>query len=167
MTRNDILSYLDSPRKPEASDPLHRFIGTYNLRRINITNFFKWLYYPDILPSANRPIPDVVKNIAKLMRTEISTIKPTALWTEEDDYLFLKFCPSVRDKTYHTIARDSSCRPSELLRLRIKNINFMLTVDKKQYAQITVNGKTGTRNIPLFNSVPYQGMVKCTSSTKE
>jgi hypothetical protein len=88
------------------------------------------------------------------MHKEISTIKPTDLWTEEDDYLFLKFYPSVRDNAYHTITRDSSCRPSEILRLR-KDINFVLTVDKKQYAQITVNGKTGTRNIPLFNSVPY------------
>jgi hypothetical protein len=34
-------------------------------------------------------------------------------------------------------------------------LNFMLTVDKKQYAQITVNGKTGTRNIPLFFCIPY------------
>jgi hypothetical protein len=31
----------------------------------------------------------------------------------------------------------------------------MLTIDKKQYAQITVNGKTGTRNIPLFSSIPF------------
>ena len=30
-TRDDILSYLDSFRKPEASDPLHKWIGTYNL----------------------------------------------------------------------------------------------------------------------------------------
>lgn len=31
MTRDDILSYLDSFRKPEATDPLHKWIGTYNL----------------------------------------------------------------------------------------------------------------------------------------
>src|SRR5919107_3565389 len=32
ITRNDILSYLDSLRRPEASDPQHKWIGTYNLR---------------------------------------------------------------------------------------------------------------------------------------
>jgi hypothetical protein len=29
MTREDILLYLDSLGKPEASDPLHKWIGTY------------------------------------------------------------------------------------------------------------------------------------------
>lgn len=48
MTRDDILSYLDSFRKPEATDPLHKWIGTYNLYRIHLQRFFKWLYSPDI-----------------------------------------------------------------------------------------------------------------------
>jgi uncharacterized protein YihD (DUF1040 family) len=34
MTRDDILLYLDSCRKPENEDPLHKWIGTYNIRRI-------------------------------------------------------------------------------------------------------------------------------------
>ena len=34
MTREDILSYLDSLRKPEDSDPYHKWIGTYNLRSV-------------------------------------------------------------------------------------------------------------------------------------
>ena len=33
-TRDDILLYLDSCRKPENEDPLHKWIGTYNIRRI-------------------------------------------------------------------------------------------------------------------------------------
>lgn len=32
---------------------------------------------------------------------------------------------------------------------------FKLTSDKKQYAEILVNGKTGTRHIPLIDSIPY------------
>jgi hypothetical protein len=71
MTRNDVLGYLDSLRKPEASDPMHKWIGTFNLRRIHLIRFFKWLYYPTILPSKNRPIPDVVKDIPKLKRREV------------------------------------------------------------------------------------------------
>ena len=34
MKRDDVLAYLDSLRKPEVSDPYHKWIGTYNLRRI-------------------------------------------------------------------------------------------------------------------------------------
>jgi hypothetical protein len=34
MTRDDILAYFDSIKRPEESDPLHKWIGTYNLRRV-------------------------------------------------------------------------------------------------------------------------------------
>jgi hypothetical protein len=50
MTRNDILDYLDNLCRPEASDPEHKWIGTYNLRRIYFLRFFKWLYNPDLNP---------------------------------------------------------------------------------------------------------------------
>jgi integrase len=73
----------------------------------------------------------------------------------EDDSLFLKYCPNARDRCYHAMSRDSACRPHELLKLRIKDVVFKLTPDKKQYAQILVNGKTGTRHIPLIDSIPY------------
>jgi len=53
------------------------------------------------------------------------------------------------------MSRDSAARPHELLRLRIKDVVFKLTPDKKQYAEILVNGKTGTRLIPLIDSIPY------------
>jgi hypothetical protein len=41
------------------------------------------------------------------------------------------------------------------LKLRIKDITFKVTPDKKQYAEILVNGKTGTRHIPLIDSIPH------------
>ncbi|MFZ0895640.1 MAG: hypothetical protein WAZ77_14180, partial [Candidatus Nitrosopolaris sp.] len=48
MTREDILCYLDKCRKPENSDPLHKWIGSYNIKRITLMRFFKWLYYPNV-----------------------------------------------------------------------------------------------------------------------
>jgi integrase/recombinase XerD len=154
MSRDDVIMYLNSLHKSESEDPQHRFKGTYNYRLVCFIRFFKWLYSPDNSPDT-RATPAVMQNIPRLRRKEITTIKPSDLWTEEDDALFLKYCDNKRDKAYHTISRDSSCRPSEILGLKIKDLNFMLTVDKKQYAQITVNGKTGTRNIPLFSCIPY------------
>jgi hypothetical protein len=50
MTRQDIIAFLDSFRKPDSSDPLHKWIGTYNTYRMHLLRFFKWLYYPDIEP---------------------------------------------------------------------------------------------------------------------
>jgi integrase/recombinase XerD len=52
------------------------------------------------------------------------------------------------------MSRDTSCRPHELLTLKLKDIVFK-TVDKYQYAQVVVNGKTGSRSIPLIQSLPY------------
>ncbi len=53
------------------------------------------------------------------------------------------------------MARDSAARSHELLKLRIKELFFKLTPDKKQYAEVLLNGKTGSRSIPLISSIPY------------
>src|SRR5690349_15523545 len=153
VTKDNLVSFLDSFRKPEDIDSLHKWVGTYNIYRIHLTRFFKWLYYPDLEPD-KRPKPGIVENISTLKRKEQSIYKPTDLWTEEDDKVFLRYCPTKRIKCYHTISRDTSCRPHEILRLKIKDIVFK-TASNHQYAEVLVNGKTGTRHIPLINSIPY------------
>ncbi len=149
------LCNLDSFRKPETIDPLHKWIGTYNIFRIHLMRFFRWLQSPDIEHN-KRPRPSVIENIPKLKRKEVSIYKPTDLWSAEDHSLFLTYCPKSRDKCYHAMAHDSACRPSELLKLKIKDVVFKITPDKtKQYAEVQLSGKTGTRSVPLFNSIPY------------
>jgi integrase len=153
ITRNDVISFLDSYRRSETTDPLHKWIGTYNLFRIYLLRFFKWLYYPDI--NANdRPKPVVVENIPRLKRKEQSIYKPTDLWAAEDNLLFLKYCPTERMKCFHAISCDTGCRPHEILKLRIRDIAFK-NAGGKQYAEVLVNGKTGSRHIPLIDSIPY------------
>ena len=115
--------------------------------------FFKWLYYPDIEP-IRRSKPSVIENIAQLKRKEKSIYKPSDLWTQQDDLLFLKYCPTKRERCYHAISRDSSCRPHEILKLKIRDIAFK-TTGNYQYAEALVNGKTGSRPIPLIDSIPY------------
>ena len=39
MTRDDIIAYLNNCRKSEEIDPLHKWIGTYNTRRIYMLRF--------------------------------------------------------------------------------------------------------------------------------
>src|ERR671919_1528050 len=126
----------------------------YNLYRIHLIRFFKWLYSPDVEPD-KRAKPSVIENIPQLKRKEKSIYKPTDLWTSEDDLLFLKYCPSKRMKCFHTMAKDTSCRPHELLKLRIKDVTFKIAPDKSQYAEATVNGKTGNRQLVLIDSIPY------------
>ena len=84
--RADILHYLDRSRKPEDQDPLHKWIGSYNVKRIILIRFFKWLYYPLCNPqkrtefSATERKPECIMDIPKLKRKEVSCYKPSDLW---------------------------------------------------------------------------------------
>ena len=48
LTRLNVLSFLDKFRKTEDRDPLHKWIGTYNLKREILRQFFTWLNDPNI-----------------------------------------------------------------------------------------------------------------------
>jgi integrase len=96
-----------------------------------------------------------MNGIKRLARMEKSAYKPSDLWTEEEHEIFLKYCPSARDKAFHSMAYDTSARPSELLGLRIGDIFFRKAADGKQYAEIVVTGKTKSRTLPLIFSLPY------------
>jgi hypothetical protein len=66
-----------------------------------------------------------------------------------------KYCNSKRLKCYHAISRDTSARPHELTSLRIKDVQFRQNADGTQFVEVPVHGKTGSRFLPLFNSLPY------------
>jgi integrase len=153
LIRSNILEFLDSLRRTETQDPMHKWIGTYNIYRIHLLRFFKWLYYPDVEPD-RRSKRSVIENIPRLRRKETSIYKPSDLWTQQDDLLFMKYCPTKREKCYHAISRDTSCRPHKLVKLKIRDVVFKIT-GNYQYAEILVNGKTGSRPIPLIDSIPY------------
>jgi hypothetical protein len=40
LKRAGVIAFLDSLRKTEARDPMHKWVGTYNLRRIYLLRFF-------------------------------------------------------------------------------------------------------------------------------
>jgi hypothetical protein len=75
--------------------------------------------------------------IAKLKRKEVSCYKPSDLWSQEDDLVFLKWVTNKLDRSYHTMARDLSARHHEILNLKIKDISFK-TTGNKQYAEVLV-----------------------------
>jgi integrase len=155
LTRQDIVGFLDHFRKPESADPLHKWVGTHETTRIYLLRFFKWLHRPnDDIAYKKRPTPGVMQHISKIKRKETSIYKPTDLWTEEDDMIFYKYCPSVRDRCWHAVSRDTGCRPHEMLKLKIKDVVVQQLENGYQVARITVNGKTGTRHVRLNNSYP-------------
>jgi predicted nucleic acid-binding Zn ribbon protein len=94
--------------------------------------------------------------IKKLPRQEKSPYKPSSLWDAREHSIFLKYCPSSRDRCYHAMANDMSARPHEILNLKIKDIVFKVTEDGTQYAEVLITGgKTKPRTVPLIDSIPY------------
>jgi hypothetical protein len=45
--------------------------------------------------------------------------------------IFLKYCPSIRDRCYHALAIDISTHPYEILKLKIHKIIFEKAKDGK------------------------------------
>jgi site-specific recombinase XerD len=159
MDKNDITSFLNSYRKPEMLDPLHKWINTYNVRLAIICKFFKWLYGSqfDGLPGATTStIPPIISGIKRLRRKEKSSYQAKDLWTNQDDAIFLNYCEDKRLNCYHAMARDTSGRPHELLKIRVGDMMYKMT-GTASYAEVTIGkgGKTESRTVPLTNSIPY------------
>jgi hypothetical protein len=97
-----------------------------------------------------------MRGVKKLPRQEKSPYKPSDLWDTREHSIFLKYCPSKRDRCYHAMANDMSARPHEILNLKIKDVIFKMTQEEKQYAEILIRGgKTKPRTLPLIDSLPY------------
>src|SRR5918911_3677682 len=59
MTKQDILSYLNSLKRSVLEDPTHKWIGSYNGRQMILNKFFRWLYDP------NEPNPNNIRDKVK------------------------------------------------------------------------------------------------------
>ena len=117
MTKQDILTYLNSLRKPISEDPLQKWIGSYNSRQIILNKFLRWLYNSDEPDSRKRITPAVMNGVKQLPKKDATTYNNSDLWNETEQALFLKYCPSKRDRCYFAMANDTSARPHELLGL--------------------------------------------------
>jgi hypothetical protein len=84
MSKQDILEYLTSLRKPLNEDPSHRWIGSYNGRQAVFLKFFKWLYYREESDFRKRDIPECVQGIKKLNRKEKTPYKSSDIWNSRE-----------------------------------------------------------------------------------
>jgi integrase/recombinase XerD len=95
FTRADVVAYMNYFKKDESEDPKHKWICTHNTNFVNVIKFFRWLYSPNIGPK-ERPKPEVILNLPRLKRREISGYDPSDMWNAEDNFIFLKYCPKAR-----------------------------------------------------------------------
>lgn len=156
ITKADIEAYLYGLRKSTITDPDQGWISTYNQRLTTFLKFYKWLNYRHISPSRLRPKPALLEGIPFLQRKELTPVKASDLWTQEEDKVFLKYCDDDRMKLFHTMADDTSARPHELLALRIGDVKIKNT-NGRIYGEVEIGrgGKTKSRTVPLIISLPY------------
>ena len=107
MAKQDILNYLNSVRKSINEDEIQRWIGSYNVRQIILNKFFRWLYNPDEPDQRKRVTPKIMSGIKQLARKEKTLYKNSDLWISNEHAIFLKYCPSKRDKAFHAMANDT------------------------------------------------------------
>jgi len=149
VTKEDIQRYFNSLR---TSDPKHKWKGYWNLLRVAIPRFFKWLYYPDIPPKErNRLKLDILPYIPEMRRKE-KTYKPEDMWDIGDSELFFKYCPDPRIICYHSIAHATGARPHEILGLTIGDIIWPADRTPPYF---TVRGKTGQRTLRMYRFENY------------
>jgi integrase len=143
-------SWFKKPFKEVKREDIERFfesISDYSecykatFRRI-IKPFFRWLYgyekgmgYPEVVEWI---YGGVNKNERKL---------PNILTMEEITKM-VEVCDNLRDRALVSFLYESGCRASEILDLKIKDVNF-----DEYGAYLIVNGKTGSRRIRLISSV--------------
>lgn len=65
MTREDVPSYLDSLRRPEESDPLRKWIGICNLRRMSLSEYLA--YHAEWIPLKWKQVMELDEKYAKLL----------------------------------------------------------------------------------------------------
>ena len=156
MTKADILLHLNGFRKSEQEDPKERWKGTFSQRVIVIGKFMRWLYNPDEPDARKRVTPPCMVGIRQLKRKRKTLYEPSDVWVEQDYAVFLRYCPSKRDRCYVAVNKDTAARPHELLKLNVGDIRLKVApTTGKQYCELVISGKTGTRSVVLTNSLPY------------
>lgn len=156
VKREDFTDFQYSLKKPATEDHLHHWIGTYNQYLRNAKPFYRYLNDPDKEPK-DRQLPEYLVGINQIHRKELTTYQPSDMWTEEEDLIFLKYCQDPRIKLYHTMARDTSGRPHELLVKRIGELKEEVDLNGVQYLETSIGagGKTKPRKVAIYSAYPY------------
>ena len=110
--------------------------------KTSLRRFFRWLGGKDELPEHVRWIKLRMKNCNHKL--------PEELITEEEVKKMILAAGKPRDRALISSLYESGCRISEILTIRMKNVNF-----DRYGSVITVSGKTGSRRVRLVFSVNY------------
>ncbi len=117
--------------------------GTAQLYRIRVRSFLTWIHNGD---NEDADMPAVVKVIKP---KQLKQDYRKHVLTKDEVLRMIQTARNQRDRALMFCLYESGCRASEMLGLRIQDI-----VLNEQGGYIVVKGKTGSRRIPLIESIP-------------
>jgi len=131
-----------------TSQDLLQYVRTANIQPstksiyiIRMKKFFKWLYKDEN--------PECIKGLIN-GKVKQNRKKWSDLVTEEEVQKIIDTYPDIQHKALISVLYDSACRVGEIVKLKRKDV-----VCKDGLWTISVDGKTGVRNVPLTLSVVY------------
>jgi integrase len=111
--------------------------------RVIVKRFYKWLKGND------EEYPEEVRWIKTTLR-EKDRVLPQDLLTEDEIKRLVDAADNPRDRAFIMTLYESGGRVGEVGSMRIRDVAF-----RKDYASVTLRGKTGTRRVPIVAAVPY------------
>lgn len=104
-----------------------------------LEKFYKWLSYRHLTTQQRKRLPrekwrDVHRRFELAIKdtgAPMTPVKDSDIWEEKDIAIFLKYCTDYpRLRLYHSVAWETSARPSESLQLKIGDIEDNLQQDE-------------------------------------
>ena len=140
LTREDVLEYLSKVQALDRSE------WTKQWYRVFIKRFLQWVHnmskdqYPDLVKDVKVHFPNRLRKLPN----------EGEFLTEEDVTKLIEACSNSRDRALVSTLYEGGCRIGELGNMKIRHLKF-----DEYGAVLTVQGKTGSRNIRIINSTPY------------
>jgi len=146
-TRNLIRSRLRTFPDPDKLNAAHfrkrmKKVSPSTVKH-EVTLARRWLKW------AGRDTADLSRDKLKLPRIEDS-VTVEDLYSKEELNGIFKACLNTRDRAMLEVLYESAARAAELLSMTWQNTTF----NEDNTATIIIKGKTGTRPVPLYESVP-------------
>jgi integrase len=152
--------YLENLKRTFEEDIEQKWVNTYNNRLTKYIAFYKWLTQPELKREERQPPPQL-KGFRYAKRKSKTSTRREHMWTDEEHRVFLKYCEDKRLACFHAIAKDTGARPSELLALKISDLQLQTSPSTgKRYAQFTIGDKLGgkmkkPRPASISDAIPY------------
>ena len=153
VTKEDVLSFVDSLKKSSQEDPDEKWKTSWNEYFYRIKGFYRWCHNKDRDTDSHYwETPEFLTKIKPKKIKRQSPYLDSDVWSEDELLCVVKYCRELRDKVLLTLMWDLAGRNHEITKLCIKHLNF-----KEQYAiaNIPFDTKTGSRTSTLLISFPY------------